>query len=329
MSQSEEPKIKENNTAEDYSAKSINVLKVNYLRAIRGEFNISQFKTLERGEHIRLTKEFNIPRVTITRAVNESKILSFFPNLQKSKCEVLSTLRSNKELLIFSKRYDIYNLSVRKLKDLVKEWRIEIEKNPNIVLSELQNDLIIGSTIGDANIRQREKNCSFRIGHSPKQKRYLEYKYEILKEFENSGIKLSQREINGRLANTFNVDFDTHYVFNYYRKLFYNKSGIKVIKKEALNFINPRSLAFWLCDDGSYCKKLKYLIFCTNSFSYEEHLIMKKYFEDIWGLSPTVGFRDKKYYYLRFKVDDTKKLVEIVRPFIIKSMKYKIGEENE
>ena len=35
---------------------------------------------------------------------------------------------------------------------------------------------------------------------------------------------------------------------------------------------------------------------------------------------------DKKYYYLRFKQEDSKKLIEIIKPFIINSMKYKIGE---
>ena len=112
-------------------------------------------------------------------------------------------------------------------------------------------------------------------------------------------------------------------------EIFYNKSGTKIVTKELLEKINPRSLAIWLCDDGSYCQAQKYIILCTNSYSLEEHKLMKKYFKDFLSLDPTIGFRDKKYYYLRFKVEDTKKLVEIVKPFIIPSMKYKIGEENE
>jgi len=56
---------------------------------------------------------------------------------------------------------------------------------------------------------------------------------------------------------------------------------------------------------------------------------MKKFFNEKFGLNPTIGFRDGKYYYLRFKQDDSKKLIEIVRPFIPESMKYKIGEKND
>ena len=45
-----------------------------------------------------------------------------------------------------------------------------------------------------------------------------------------------------------------------------------------------------------------------------------------FGLNPTIGFRDKKYYYLRFKQKDSRKLIEVIKPFIPSCMNYKIGE---
>ncbi|HLC58353.1 MAG TPA: hypothetical protein VJI68_00680 [Candidatus Nanoarchaeia archaeon] len=279
--------------------------------------------------HLELSKKFGVNLGAVNRIVDESRILSFFPKLHKSKSTPLARIRNNRELLLFAQKYNIYKLQVREIYKLVKEWRRNIEINPKILLTDLQHDLIIGSTIGDANIRQRNRNCMFRVSHSQKQKKYVEWKFNILREFDNSTIKLNQKFINGRLINTFEFNIDTHYMFNYYRKLFYSLNGNKIVTKELLNQINPRSLAIWLCDDGSYCQKQKYIIFCTNSFNLEEHKLMKKYFENKWNLSPTIGFRDNKYYYLRFKKEDTAKLVEIVRPFVPKFMKYKIGEENE
>ncbi|MBS3168243.1 hypothetical protein J4216_03905 [Candidatus Woesearchaeota archaeon] len=280
-------------------------------------------------KHLEISKELNIIPGAIDRIIDESRVLSFFPNIHKSKSTPLARLKNNREFLLFAKKHDIHKLQVREIYRLVKLWREELENNPKTLLTDLQHDLIIGSTLGDANIRQRNKNCMFRVGHSPKQKRYLEWKYNILREFDGSGIKLTQKFVNGRLTNTFEFDLNTHYVFNYYRNLFYNQNGDKIITKKLLDQINPRSLAIWLCDDGSYCQKQKYIIFCTNSFTFEEHKLMKQHFEEKWSLNPTIGFRDNKYYYLRFKVDDTKKLVEMVRPFIPKSMMYKIGEKNE
>ncbi|MEK6933135.1 MAG: hypothetical protein AABW56_05080, partial [Nanoarchaeota archaeon] len=138
----------------------------------------------------------------------------------------------------------------------------------------------------------------------------------------------NNRKLNGHNIETLELATATHYVFNYYRKLFY-KNGKKIITRDILNLLNPRSLAIWICDDGSYDNRQGYIVLCTNSFTLEEHKIMQKYFREVWGLIPTIGFRDKKYYYLRFKQEDSKKLIEIIKPFIPKFMKYKIGEKND
>ena len=53
---------------------------------------------------------------------------------------------------------------------------------------------------------------------------------------------------------------------------------------------------------------------------------MKEFFNKKFGLDPTIGFRDGKYYFLRFKKDDSKRLISLIKSFIPESMKYKIGE---
>jgi|SRR3989344_265422 len=303
--------------------------RVNHLARLRKEYGINKFRFLERGEYKAIAEKIGYQRNTISRIADEVMILSLFPSLEKSKVVSLARIRTNRELHLFSQKYDIYKLQCREIYKLVKQWRIDLEKNPRLLLTDLEYDLLIGSTIGDANIQQRNINCMFRVGHTVRQKKYVEWKEEVLKKFNTQGIKLSQKMLNGYLINTYNLNINTHYVFNYFRRLFYDKEGIKHVTKEILDQINPRSLSIWLCDDGSYARKQKYIIFCTNSFTLEEHQLMKRWFEEKYNLSPTIGFKDKKYYYLRFKVDDTVKLVEIVRPFIIPSMKYKIGEQNE
>ena len=52
---------------------------------------------------------------------------------------------------------------------------------------------------------------------------------------------------------------------------------------------------------------------------------MKNFFIDRFGLNPSIGFRDGKYYYLRFSKSDSKRFCEIVKPFIPEFMSYKIG----
>ena len=290
-------------------------------------FNLSkQFN--KRGDWNKLSEELNINRNALSRAVEEANILSIYPHILKSKVVPLSRLKTDKEKKLFFDKYNIDEISVKELYKLVKEWRGLLEKDPRILLTNEQHDLIVGSTLGDANVRQRDKNCSFRVGHSRKQEEYLKWKYNLLKEFTIRFPYWERRNVNERIVETLNFSTFTHHVFNFYRKLFYG-TGRKAVTRELSNMLTPRSLAVWICDDGSFGKRDKYIILCTNSFSLDEHKIIKKYFEEVWNLSPTIGFRDKKYYYLRFKKKDTEKLIRIISPFILEDMKYKIGKKNE
>ena len=50
--------------------------------------------------------------------------------------------------------------------------------------------------------------------------------------------------------------------------------------------------------------------------------------DDTWNISPIIGYRDGKYYYLRFHQEHFKKPISIIKPFIPSGMEYKAGEEN-
>ena len=249
--------------------------------------------------------------------------------MQKSKAGILARLRTDRELKIFSEKYDIYNISARNLIKLVRDWNIGIQKNPFLFISQEEHDMILGSLLGDASIRQREKNSCFRFSHSMKQRDYAEFKKNILINFNISEFREVKRRIRDDFIHAMDFSTRTHPIFNYYRNLFYNNLK-KVVNLNILEQLNPRSLAFWICDDGSYDNKQGYIVLCTNAYSLDEHNLIKEFFNKKFGLNPTIGFRDNKYYYLRFKQEDSKKLIEMIKPFIPQCMKYKIGEkENE
>ncbi len=312
----------------DYNAESIKVLEG--LETVRKQFDVIELskKIKRKGDVLVLSKELKIKPRILESAVYEGRVLSLFPNLDKSKAGILASLRTDRELILFSKKYSIYNIFARKLIQLVRNWNQEIQKNPFILISQEEHDLIIGSLLGDASIRQREKNSCFRFSHSIKQKGYCEFKRDILKDFSISEFKEVKRKIRDNFIHAVDFSTKTHPIFNYYRKLFY-KNDRKIVSEEILNQLNARSLAFWICDDGSYDNTQGYIILCTNAYNLEEHQLMKKFFNDRFRLDPTIGFRDKKYYYLRFKQEDSKKLIEIIKPFIPKCMLYKIGGLNE
>ncbi|MEK6830356.1 MAG: hypothetical protein AABY15_09650 [Nanoarchaeota archaeon] len=314
--------------AEKYSAESIKVLEG--LEGVRKRFDVIELskKVKRKGDLLILSNELKIRPRILNSAIDEGRILSILPNIHKSKAGILARLRTDRELKLFAQKYDIYNLPARKLIKFVREWNQEIQKNPLIFLSQEEHDLITGSLMGDSSIRQREKNSCFRFSHSIKQKRYSEWKRDILRNFNISEFREVKRRIGKRFIHAVDFATKTHPIFNYYRDLFY-KNERKVVTEKILSQLSPQSLAIWICDDGSYENKQGYIILCTNSYTLEEHKLMQEFFNKKFALNPTIGFRDKKYYYLRFKQDDTKKLIKIIKPFIPKSMLYKIGEKSD
>jgi hypothetical protein len=132
------------------------------------------------------------------------------------------------------------------------------------------------------------------------------------------------------------------------RDIFYG-TGEKKITRKILNKLNPLGLALWYCDDGNLsivlrkerCKPGKpnqYLFqgrMWTCSFSYEEHLLIQKYFEEELKLRVVIQKCKRKwkgevleYYYLRFPSNEFKKFSEIIKPYVPKCMQYKIDWEN-
>ena len=312
----------------EYTGKQIQVLEG--LEGVRKRFDVVELskKIKKKGDLLILSKELKLKPRSLQLAVDEGRILSLIPKVEKSKAGILARLRTDREVKIFADKYDLNKTPARKLIKLIRTWNLEIQKNPHLLVTQEEHDLIIGSLMGDASIRQREKNSCFRFSHSVKQKDYSEWKAHFLKEFNISEFREVKRRIRNLFIHAIDFSTKTHPVFNYYRDLFY-KTGRKLITQEILDQLNPRSLAIWICDDGSYDNRQGYIILCTNSYGLEEHKLMKGFFNMKFGIDPTIGFRDGKYYYLRFKQNDTKKLIKIIKPFMPKSMLYKIGGKNE
>ena len=74
----------------------------------------------------------------------------------------------------------------------------------------------------------------------------------------------------------YSIKFNTYSLpcFNKYRKLFYNTKGIKILPEEIESIITPRSLAYWIMDDGY--NNISGFYLCTESFTLSENLKLKK-----------------------------------------------------
>ena len=131
--------------SKDYTAESIKVLE--RLEGVRRKFDIIEISKniKKKGDLLVFSNLLKVKPRILNSAVDEGRILSIIPNAQKSKAGILSRLKTNREVKLFSQTHDLKNISARKLIKLIRDWNENIQKNPFLLIAQGEHDLIIGS----------------------------------------------------------------------------------------------------------------------------------------------------------------------------------------
>jgi recombination protein RecA len=194
----------------------------------------------------------------------------------------------------------------------VETFRARIARK--LEFSSDQWSLILGSLLGDAYLVKTTRGYAFRVNHGIKQKDYVDWKYEIIKDFVNSPPQFADHCYYFRTVS--------HDAFSFLRLLFYPK-GIKVIPKEFVaSEINPLLLAVWIMDDGS--KEGNQLRINSQSFTKEENIYLAEILRAKLGIEATIN-RDKNRFRLRIAKSSMQKLIDLISPYMVPSMLYKLS----
>lgn len=208
-----------------------------------------------------------------------------------------------------------------------------------------EKDLLISLILGDGSIYKTGTSYEIFIGHGEKQKDYLKWKINLLnqakifnnpvivrsklitlKEYNKSYLQYYARKVSKELKEIYDIYFSE------------NKRLSTILS----HFHSDRGLALWFMDDGSVFKRKKKhkdgtlyylkptLKLCTHCFSKEENLeiiswFRRRYLIDAKLVSETK--RNKKYYYIRFNANDSKKIFDLIKLYIdqVDSMKEKFS----
>ncbi|MFW6130477.1 MAG: hypothetical protein ACOC56_04760 [Atribacterota bacterium] len=196
-------------------------------------------------------------------------------------------------------------------------------------LSTTEKSIIYGSMLGDATRHGR----SVRFKHGDCQKEYIFWKYNQLQNIVKSPPVKHLNFSEKYNLNNYYWDFSTE-VHNELEKcieLFYC-SGRKEVTREILEELSPLSIAVWYMDDGATNWKSPTnfeMFFCTNSFSKDSCGIIVKYFEERWGIKCRLRKVNKKATQWLTLINrySRDKFINLIRPYIIDSMKYKIERD--
>lgn len=215
-----------------------------------------------------------------------------------------------------------YKISMKAIYRILKENNINLKGYyithyrviQYIKRNYINKQILYGSLLGDGCVSiYLRNNGSFAEGHCIAQKDYVLWKNKYL----NIGIYENDCHIRSSRSDPWCVKL---------RKEFY-PDGKKVVTEKILNKIDKLALLIWYLDDGSINGDNRIAI-ATHCFTYDEHLIMKKYFKDRWKFETKI-YKIGKYCYFKFPARTTRKLLSILQPIFVKyglpnCMKYKL-----
>lgn len=104
------------------------------------------------------------------------------------------------------------------------------------------------------------------------------------------------------------------------------KDNIKHIPNNMAEFITPLALAIWVIDDGA--RVGKGIKLCTNSFTYKDCTRLTQVIHDLYNVKSSVQSAGRPgQYHIYIWAESISDLRSVVRPHIVSSILYKLGEK--
>ena len=235
-----------------------------------------------------------------------------------------------KKNLILSKEIKNYRDGYHLNSKYWQEWKTKLP-----ALSFELTEIAIGMIISDACMYKKSKHSLIKFEQGYLQEEFLFHLFFIFKSYcfmLEPGKRITLDGIRKGLTKSFWFKTFSHSNFDNIWNLFYfdceDKALGQTIKKIQegliLNHLTDRGLAYWIMGDGSLNKDKKTMILHTQSYTKTENLILSRELNEKFGFRSEVILHKKKYFVVKFNSKDALTLHNLIKPYIIESMKYKI-----
>ena len=192
---------------------------------------------------------------------------------------------------------------------------LRVRKNIAYSLSDRQTEILIGSLLGDAYIHPLGKVC---FEQSSAQQEYLHWKFAEFKNLAYPKIAHVTRLDKRSQNQTYSCRFFLRQIFRSWRNIWY-LDGHKTLPTDLEKWFTPLTLAVWYMDDGHLEKGIVPL-FASESFTKEESLVLSNLMYSKWQLKSYVNNNHR----IRLCRESTRHFIELVEPYIVPCMRYKI-----
>lgn len=189
-------------------------------------------------------------------------------------------------------------------------------------LTEFQEQVLIGTMLGDSTLAKRDVNAHLICAHCVEKEEYTKYKAEIFKSLHPKVYYISQYD--KRTNKTYKrcaVRLPANPELNKYYSIFYRPK--KVIPKELFDKFTAVSLAFLFMDDG--CGSEKNYTIATNCFQRDNIEEFRTFLLEKFNLHTTIR-KDNTLYVKHRSMDLFTSLIE---PYMCNCMKYKLNSRSK
>lgn len=191
--------------------------------------------------------------------------------------------------------------------------------------------IFTGTLLGDAHAERRATGNGTRLSivQESSHSEYLYYLHDLVAKlgYCNPKVPVIQTRLaaNGKTRYILRFHTYTYASLDFLRDAWYTSDGTKIVPTNVAEFLTPLALAIWIMDDGG---RLGYgLKLATNSFTFADTTRLVQVLNDLYGIKASVqsaGVPNQHIIYVWS--ESMPRLRELVRPHMVSSMLYKLGE---
>jgi len=196
-----------------------------------------------------------------------------------------------------------------------------------VKFSKEQKAILVGTILGDAYLQKTgKKNARLRLEHGDKQKDYLFWKVSQFPKLFQGEPKYLERKhsLSGQIYKYWRHQSNSTPELGKWHAKFYEE-GKKHIPNNLRDLLQGSlGLSVWYMDDGYYYPRDRVSYLYLGRVSKNEAEIAKTALEKNFNIFPKVLDKKQKGFAFYFSHNETKRLHDMIRQYVLPSMQYKL-----
>ena len=204
--------------------------------------------------------------------------------------------------------------------EAVRTDNAEGSRLTEVELSPDQESVLIGTVLGDGSLAMHGHHARLHVKHKTAHRALAEFKHETFSRFTSMALHAFDQRLGSKQYPCVQFATRTHPVFSAWRRRFY-PDGRKQVPEDIADLLTPLATAVWFMDDGS--ADHTGVTLQTHSFTLSEVQRLQMALSERFDVEATIR-ENKGRPIIYVGKHQLPRFVEVVRPFVLKDLEYKL-----